>query len=174
VSPKVISPPSDARLVARAREHFLESGEVGDFASVREAILTSWRRSQFWGVSVEFGELPHQDIDTDTRLVRAAQPVLDRLQLVLSDMAVSVILTDARANILDRRAGDPSLNQELDAVWLAPGFSYARAVRRDERHRRRARGETARPGARKRTLLRSAADAVLRRRPHRQPAQRAH
>jgi sigma-54 dependent transcriptional regulator, acetoin dehydrogenase operon transcriptional activator AcoR len=117
--------PNDPRLIARARERFLESGDLGD-ASVRDPILTSWRRSQFWGVSVELRELPRQaEIDTDSRLAHAAQPVLDRLQAVLADMAVSVILTDAHANVLDRRAGNPSLNQELDAVWLVPGFSYA-------------------------------------------------
>jgi transcriptional regulator of acetoin/glycerol metabolism len=122
---EVTSSPSDAQLIARAREHFLESGDLGN-ASVRDAILASWRRSQFWGVSVELRALPYQsDIDTDSRLVHAAQPVLDRLQAVLADMPVCVVLTDAHANVLDRRAGDTSLNQELDAVWLAPGFSYA-------------------------------------------------
>src|ERR1700737_4331614 len=115
----------DAEVIARARERFLESGEPGN-ASVRDPILASWRRSQFWGVSVEFQELPYQpDIDTDSRLVHAAQPVVDRLQAVLADMPVSVILTDAHARVLDRRAGDPSLLRELDAVWLAPGFTYA-------------------------------------------------
>ena len=119
------NPPNDARLIARARDRFLASGELGD-ASVRDPILASWRRSRFWGVSVELRELPYQpDIDTDSRLVHAAQPALDRLQAVLADMPVSVILTDAHARVLDRRAGNPSLNHELDAVWLAPGFSYA-------------------------------------------------
>jgi sigma-54 dependent transcriptional regulator, acetoin dehydrogenase operon transcriptional activator AcoR len=117
--------PTDARIIARARGRFLESGELGD-AAVRDPILTSWRRSQFWGVSVDLRELPWQPgIDTDSRLVRAAQPVLERLQTVLTGMAVGAILTDAHANVLERRVGDPSLNREMDAVWLAPGFSYA-------------------------------------------------
>src|ERR1700730_10322028 len=121
----VTTPPDDAGLIARARERFLESGDLGN-GSVRGPVLASWRRSQFGGVSVELQELPYQpNIDTDSRLVHAAQPVVDRLQAVLADMAVSVIVTDAHARVLDRRAGDPSLLRELDAVWLAPGFSYA-------------------------------------------------
>ncbi|MCU1353511.1 MAG: Fis family transcriptional regulator, partial [Acidimicrobiales bacterium] len=121
----VTGPPDDARLIARARERFLESGDLGA-DSVRDPILASWRRSQFWDVSVDLRELPYQpDIDTDSRLVHAAQPVLDRLQAVLTDMPFGVILTDAHSRVLDRRTGDPSLNRELDAVWLAPGFSYA-------------------------------------------------
>ncbi|HEX3841555.1 MAG TPA: GAF domain-containing protein [Acidimicrobiales bacterium] len=117
--------PDDPQHIARAREHFLEAREV-DGVPVRDPILTSWRRSQFWGVPVEFRELPYRpDIDPDSRLARAAQPVLDRLQTMLADMSVSVVLTDSHANVLDRRVGDPSLNQALDAVWLAPGFSYA-------------------------------------------------
>jgi transcriptional regulator of acetoin/glycerol metabolism len=121
----VIRPPDDPQLIARAREHFLEARELDD-VPVRDPILTSWRRSQFWGVPVEFRELPYRpDIDTESRLARAAQPVLDRLQTTLADMSVSVVLTDSHANVLDRRVGDPSLSQALDAVWLAPGFSYA-------------------------------------------------
>jgi transcriptional regulator of acetoin/glycerol metabolism len=117
--------PDDAELVARARERFLEAPDLDD-VPVRDPILTSWRRSQFWGVPMELQELPYRpDIDTDSRLVHAAQPVLDRLQTVLADMSVSVVLTDAQAHVLDRRVGDLSLNQALDAVWLAPGFSYA-------------------------------------------------
>jgi transcriptional regulator of acetoin/glycerol metabolism len=136
----VTSPPPlddryDARLVARARERFLASGDrgSGDLGSgdlvrnrARDPILTSWRRSRSWGVSVDLPELPfHPDIDTDNRLVRAARPVLERVQTMLADTAVSVVLADGHANVLYRWTGDPSLNHDLDAVWLAPGFSYA-------------------------------------------------
>jgi transcriptional regulator of acetoin/glycerol metabolism len=38
---------------------------------------------------------------------------------------ISVILTDAAGVVLDRRTGDSRLQQKLDDVWLAPGFSYA-------------------------------------------------
>ena len=38
---------------------------------------------------------------------------------------VSVILCDADGVVLSRRTGDHALEQHLNRVWLAPGFSYA-------------------------------------------------
>jgi transcriptional regulator of acetoin/glycerol metabolism len=117
-----------AASLARAREAFLISGglEAPDVHDVREPILTSWRRSRFWGVTVDQVEPPYRDdIDDENRLVHAAQPVLDRLERELSGTRMTVILTDAQAWVLDRRAGEHSLNSYLDAVLLAPGFSYA-------------------------------------------------
>ncbi len=112
---------------AIAREAFLTSGELEPAVSdVRELILTSWRRSRFWGVEVSQVELPYRgDLDSDSRLAHAAQPVLDRLERELADTRMTAILTDAQAWVLDRRAGERSLNAYLDKVLLAPGFSYA-------------------------------------------------
>lgn len=108
-----------------AREAFLTSGEL-DGDDVREVILNSWRRSRFWDVPVERVETPYRDdVDADGRLVAAARPVLDRIEREMADARMSVILTDAQAWVLDRRAGERSLNSYLDKVLLAPGFSYA-------------------------------------------------
>src|SRR6266542_1500757 len=114
-----------AAKLARAREVFLTSGELND-AEVRKAILASWRRSQFWGVAVDQVELPYRDdVDDEKRLVSAARPVLDRLERKLADVRMSIILTASQAWVLDRRAGERSLNAYLDKILLAPGFSYA-------------------------------------------------
>jgi transcriptional regulator of acetoin/glycerol metabolism len=111
--------------LALAREAFLTSGELATH-EVREMILTSWRRSRFFGVAVNQVQLPYRgDIDADTRLVQAAKPVLDRLERELADARMTAILTDAQAWVVDRRAGERSLNSYLDKVLLAPGFSYA-------------------------------------------------
>jgi sigma-54 dependent transcriptional regulator, acetoin dehydrogenase operon transcriptional activator AcoR len=111
--------------LARAREAFLTSG-VPKGADVREVILSSWRRSRFWGVSVDQVDLPYRgELDFDSRVLHASQPVLDRLERELADARMSVILTDAQAWVLDRRAGERSLNSYLDRILLAPGFSYA-------------------------------------------------
>src|SRR6266545_6791710 len=111
--------------LAHAREAFLTSGEL-DPREVRETILTSWRRSRFLGVAVDQVELPYRaDVDADARLLRAAEPVLDRLERQLADARMTAILTDAQAWVVDRRAGERSLNSYLDKVLLAPGFSYA-------------------------------------------------
>lgn len=113
-----------AALRARARERFLEAGELaGD--SVRDAILASWRRSRAAGVDVDRLEPQYAEVDDDCRLVHAARPVLDRLENVLAGAPMSVILTDSKARVLERRAGEKMLNHHLDRIQLAPGFSYA-------------------------------------------------
>jgi transcriptional regulator of acetoin/glycerol metabolism len=111
--------------VARARERFLTSGQL-DTDLVRDVVQASWRRSRLWGVDVDRTEPPYrEDIDRESQLVVAAQPVLDRLADELHGARMTVILTDAKAVVLDRRAGEPSLNAYLDSVLLAPGFAYA-------------------------------------------------
>ncbi|MCW2946869.1 MAG: modulated sigma54 specific transcriptional regulator, Fis family [Actinoallomurus sp.] len=110
--------------VARARESFLASDDQAP--QVRDEILASWKRSVFWGVAPDDLELPYRpDLDFDSRLVRAARPVLDRLEHQLAGTNTSVILTDARGLVLDRRVDDSGLQRRLDAISLAPGFSYA-------------------------------------------------
>jgi len=111
--------------VATARELFLTVGSV-EAGAVRQPILASWQRSRVAGVDASRFEVPYQpELDFSGRLVHCAQPVLDRLQRELSDLAVSVILTDARARVLDRRVAEGRLHDRLDDVSLAPGFSYA-------------------------------------------------
>jgi len=114
-----------ATSVARVRERFLESNDL-DRPEVRKKILDSWCRSQFYGVSVDELTPPYRpETETDSRLVHAARPVLDRLESALAGAPMSVILTDARACVLERRAGERALQKELDDILLAPGFSYA-------------------------------------------------
>jgi transcriptional regulator of acetoin/glycerol metabolism len=113
------------KVVAHLRERFLESDDL-DSPEVRKRILASWRRSKFYGVSVDELAPPYRpETERDSRLVHAARPVLDRLESALAGAAMSVILTDAHACVLERRAGEQSLNTQLDAILLAPGFSYA-------------------------------------------------
>jgi transcriptional regulator of acetoin/glycerol metabolism len=114
-----------ARSVAKAREHFLESGAVPG-VRLHEGIVESWRRSWHFGVGCDDLDPPYfPDIDTDSLLVHAARPVLDRLEETLSGTATSLLLTDAVGRVLDRRVTDQSLNRHLDRIQLAPGFSYA-------------------------------------------------
>lgn len=111
-----------ARRRAIDRDRFMEGEEP---VEVRDSILTSWRRSLLFGVAVDRLEPEYHDIDDDSRLLHAASPVLKRLEGVLADTPMSVVLTDPRANVLERRAGEHSLNKHLDDIKLAPGFSYA-------------------------------------------------
>ena len=117
--------PPDAQGVAVNRVRFL-TAERAEADLVRAPILASWQRSQALQVAADRIEMPYRlDLDADTRLTRNAEPVLSRLHTQLRGNAVSIILTDPTGLVLSRRTTDRTLEQHLDRVLLAPGFSYA-------------------------------------------------
>jgi transcriptional regulator of acetoin/glycerol metabolism len=117
--------PTDADDLAESRVAFL-TAEPTEPNHVRAAILASWRRSRDLKVAADKIALPylgHPDIDTS--LTRSAEPVLRQLREQLDGQPVSIILTDPTGLVLSRRTADSGLDQHLDRVLLAPGFSYA-------------------------------------------------
>ncbi|WP_329388423.1 sigma-54-dependent Fis family transcriptional regulator [Streptomyces sp. NBC_01716] len=113
------------RTIARARLHFLTNAEP-PAAIVPEGIRNSWQRSKYLGVGTDEVVVPYQpDYDRESRLVRAATPVLDRLEQALAGSDACVIVTDRKGWVRDRRVGEKRLSAHLDRVHLAPGFNYA-------------------------------------------------
>jgi len=111
--------------VLRARERFLSTGSL-DEESVRPGVLDSWRRSKSLRVHPDRVDLPFvREPDIDSPLVIAAAPVLRRIAEDLAEQPVSVILTSADGVVLERLASDATIVKALDAVSLAPGYSYA-------------------------------------------------
>ncbi|MGD9986888.1 sigma-54-dependent Fis family transcriptional regulator [Pseudonocardia sp.] len=111
--------------VAEARSAFLTDDQV-EPGVVRAPILASWTRSRNFQVPVDHLDLPYEtEFDVDSLLSRAAGPILTETADQLATEPVSVILCDDEGVVLDRRSGDSKLNQGLDRIWLAPGFSYA-------------------------------------------------
>ena len=112
---------------AQARDKFLTQGSAHP-PEVREPIAASWWRSRKWNVSADRIELSYiRDPDLDTPLARSAMPVLRQLRENLDDQPISAILTDAAGIVLSRITTDHDLEQHLDKVMLAPGYSYAEA-----------------------------------------------
>ena len=110
----------------RARERYLGDRTLDRRTLVRPEIVQSWERSLRAGVDADTLTLPYDpDLDFDGSLVHCARPVLDDLSERLSGMSVAVVLSDADGNVLDRRVGEGELRNRLDAISLAPGFSYA-------------------------------------------------
>ncbi|QHE67442.1 sigma-54-dependent Fis family transcriptional regulator [Rhodococcus sp. WAY2] len=107
-----------------ARERFLSEHHLD--SSIRQDIYSSWQRSKSLKVVPDQLDLPYvREPNLDCPLVTAAGPVLRQLADGLVDEPVSVILTSADGVILTRIAASQRLNRTLDAVSLAPGFSYS-------------------------------------------------
>ncbi len=114
---------SEPELPERAR---LRLERRGARAPVSARLLASWQRSQDYGVSLDAIEPVFAGtVDEDSLFVACGREVLVGLHRTLSNEPVSLMLTDAEGLVLDRLSGDHSLLRALDAVHLAPGFSYA-------------------------------------------------
>ncbi|MFE5678405.1 SpoIIE family protein phosphatase [Streptomyces erythrochromogenes] len=108
----------------RSRERFLLGESVE--GSVRGPILNSWMRSRMLGLSPEQTDLPYtDDFDPDSRLVRAAVPVLDQLQTRFSGSQMNISLADGNGTVLQRRFGEPALAGRLAPIQSVPGFVFA-------------------------------------------------
>jgi signal transduction histidine kinase len=100
--------------------------QAGAPSSVRRDILTSWERCLVAGLRPDHFEVPYQpDMDADGPLRWAAAPILDQLAGELEGTGVGLLLTDARGQVVDRRAADTGILARLDRIELAPGFLYS-------------------------------------------------
>jgi DNA-binding CsgD family transcriptional regulator len=91
----------------------------------RPEIATSWWCSTSSGLAPDRFIVPEREPDLESSFVRAARPVIRRISSDLAALDVSVILTDAAANVLVRADGSRSITARLDQVSLGPGYAYA-------------------------------------------------
>ena len=108
-----------------ARERMLDGPLAAD-GPFRQEIISSWRRCKLVGVLPTGEDVPYRpEFERPNRLLRAAGPAIDRLAELLEGGPVSILLADAEAQIVDRRAGGRELAQALDKALVSPGFFYA-------------------------------------------------
>ncbi|MFJ1730747.1 SpoIIE family protein phosphatase [Streptomyces sp. NPDC088254] len=120
-------PAMDGAGLARFRERFLQGEPVE--TGVRASILKSWQRCGSLGLSPDQDDLPYRDdLDPDKPIVRAAVPVLDRLQYRFSGRPMNISVADANGTVLLRRFGDASLATALPAIQRVPGFVFSERV----------------------------------------------
>ncbi|KUN74072.1 protein phosphatase [Streptomyces canus] len=125
--PKPAGRATDGTGPAHPRELFLQGEPVAE--GVRTSILNSWQRSRSLGLSPDTLDLPYrEDFDPGGRIVRAAVPVLDRLQATFAGSQVNISVADANGTVLLRRFGDPSMARSLPAIQVVPGFVFAEQV----------------------------------------------
>ncbi len=99
--------------VRHAWESFLESGR--DPSDVRPSIAASWRRSRLSRVAPDDTAFPYRPAGTSSRLMSAAEPVLNRFAMSLPGTDVCIVLADRGARIVGRWVGDRSLERRLTA-----------------------------------------------------------
>ncbi|MDQ2758379.1 MAG: transcriptional regulator [Actinomycetota bacterium] len=126
------------RRARAARDGFLQDDEggpvgrrgpaaagAGTTAGVPEVVFASWSRSRTAGVDVDVYRVEHHDdVDYDSRLVRCARPVIERLSDDMVDVPVTIALADSRARIVDRLDCSTSVARVLDRIDFLKGFSF--------------------------------------------------
>ena len=116
---------ADRRLLVAARADFID-GIDPDLHGVPEHVAASWRRSMSSGVLPnEVSSEYFTDLDTGSRLVHCAQPVIEQLAEQIADIPMCVALTDQHARLLARRDSDSWFGRVADRVYFAQGFGYA-------------------------------------------------
>ena len=106
----------------RARERFAATGAADE--SVEGAILASWIRSRLCGAGPDRREARFEGSvgDADSRLQRAARPVLETLSADITDTPTALLLSDPDARVLRRWASEPAMARLMDRVCAAEGF----------------------------------------------------
>ena len=116
-------PPTE-RPLREALTSFLDG--KGIVRPIRPEIAASWRRAASSGLQPDHFDPPYDpDVAQDSRLERAAAPVMDQLSADLAGTETGLLLTDHRGHVLDRRVSDVCLRSRLDHIQLAPGFFYS-------------------------------------------------
>jgi len=106
---------------ARARRPADGSPIVSSPQRARGLIADSWRRSQLSGLSPSstVDALKADEYDTASRLLRAADPVLDNMAAALDGWDYCVMLADRDARIVATRWGCPRMRTEFELLGEA-------------------------------------------------------
>jgi transcriptional regulator of acetoin/glycerol metabolism len=114
--------------VRDARDELKRAGLRGTdpaVAVVPDVIARSWRRSLSNNVASDEPARLFREIDTESLLLRAAEPVLDRWQHQLTDTGTTLFVSDRAGSIVARRASDRTTQRRLDDAHAAEGFDFS-------------------------------------------------
>ncbi|MDI6628667.1 MAG: helix-turn-helix domain-containing protein [Rhodococcus sp. (in: high G+C Gram-positive bacteria)] len=93
---------------------------------LRDSIAKSWQRSAQSGLApadtLEQASL--RDVDRRSRLLAAANPILDRMESVLHGSGYCVLLADRDARLVDLRFGTHSLRDAVSSMGAVVGRSF--------------------------------------------------
>lgn len=122
--------PVEAEAIRSAKETLIAQGLLRNGEAYLDClpgdIDRSWRRSISAGAAHEPGSFHYvNEFDADSELIRAARPVLDRLEAMLQDMGTSIFLADRTGQIVARRVASRSDRARFDNACAAEGFDFS-------------------------------------------------
>jgi transcriptional regulator of acetoin/glycerol metabolism len=124
--PLVSGMPSSSHGAGKLRRELARvlAGETPN-PGVRREIMDSWRRSAALGLTPDHFDPPFDGSDEpDSRLLRAATPVVDRLGSDLASTEISVVLAGERCRVVDRRAAGPLEEARLNELMVLPRYLW--------------------------------------------------
>ncbi len=97
---------------------------------VREAIALSWKRSAQGGLirAEPFVAEPEVDLDPASRLLRAAAPVLDELEVQISGTGFCILLADSECRIVARLFDSAAVERRIEQLGAVVGSRFAEDV----------------------------------------------
>jgi transcriptional regulator of acetoin/glycerol metabolism len=121
--------PYDRQAVRKAKEGLLSEGvltaPVGQ-PGVRSVIESSWRRCIGEAVPTNPRSITYCDVgERESTLVKAAKPVLERLNEHLADTPTALVLSDGKGHIVMRMAPQRHVRDALDNASAAEGFDFS-------------------------------------------------
>lgn len=112
--------------VLRLARRALRDGAELPSDLLRDTIRQSWIRSRLASAPMDRIDVPYRVADgAAERLVRAAEPILNRFAELLADTNVSIVLADSNARVVGRWAGDRSALRGLARLSIDEGFVLA-------------------------------------------------
>lgn len=111
------------RALRETRARFLSDPRGTTLDGVRDVIAASWRRSVSCKVDPETGGSGVRDVNLDRTLLRVADPVLDRLDVLGHDTGVCAVLSDAQGTIAAMR-GDRGVLRWADRNLVSVGSHF--------------------------------------------------
>ncbi len=99
----------------------------GGSGTLRAEIQLSWRRVSMGGLrpDIPIDRLAVTEIDTSSRLMVAARPVLEEMAEQLAGTRFSVILADRECRIVDRWFDTAQIEKALEEISAVPGSQFA-------------------------------------------------
>ncbi|WP_343947190.1 sigma-54-dependent Fis family transcriptional regulator [Williamsia maris] len=110
-----------------AHDTVVRTPSPGDSPAPRDEIARSWERSRSSGLrpTDSLEQFSVSDVDRRSRLLAAAEPVLDRMESMLARTRYCVLLSDRDARLVDLRFGSHQVRDAVTATGTVLGRPFS-------------------------------------------------